>query len=186
MKKSSKLALLAVIIASSATNILSAESAVQNTGETKIYEGAFVERGILGNPMKKFREVFYIENRILDKVVELDLRDSQPKMSVGQAAAAIRDSVKVDHLVVLESKLVNLDVELGAVGINSLEGKFFYFVKVYCEERISSYVVLFDGSVVKSRLEEIDKEDSGFRISSLPREAVDVGTILPSESETSK
>jgi len=123
--------------------------------EVLIYKGdTFSAEGSFGS-MRSFQEVYYAQSEVIEKIPEINLRETQPPMTIKQAAKAIRKKFDGDRIVVLETKLVNLGWEAGERTRNILEGKFFYLIKIFRPGEIASYVVLFDGTVIKPREKEI-------------------------------
>jgi hypothetical protein len=123
-------------------------------GEVVLHEGE--EKGMTlggGNPIRRFQEVFYIDEQLLAKQKEIDLREVDPPILVAEAGALVARRLELGKIVIWKAELINHQARTTT---NFSKGVFFNVLTLQSAKGKNSYVVLMDGTIILPRKKFFD------------------------------
>ena len=118
-------------------------------GEVVLYQGE--QKGLTfgeGNPIRHFQEVFYIDEQLLAKQKEIDLREIDPPISMADAAASVARRLELGRIVIWKVVLINHQAKTTN---NLSKGVFFNVLTLQSARGRNNYVVLMDGTIILPR-----------------------------------
>ncbi|MES2469283.1 MAG: hypothetical protein V4675_18400 [Verrucomicrobiota bacterium] len=123
-------------------------------GEVVLHQGE--ERGMTaggGNPIRRFREIFYIDEQLLAKQKEIDLREVEPPIPMAEAAVSVARRFELGKTVMWKAELINQQAKTTN---NLSKGVFFHVLQLGSANGRDNYVVLMDGTIILPRKKFID------------------------------
>ena len=106
-----------------------------------------------GNPIRRFQEVFYIDEQLLAKQKEIDLTEADPPISMAEAGTLVARRLELGKIVTWKAELINHQARTTT---NLSKGVFFNVLTLQSAQGKNNYVVLMDGTIILPRKKFFD------------------------------